>query len=67
MVTLDRSTHVCSHCHVSWSGGERDCFSCGRPATSQPTGVASALQRLLDLVTVPGADPGPKLAYRQVT
>ena len=45
------ATLMCGLCSVTWSGGERDCWSCGRPATSEHAHRGAALTLLLQAVT----------------
>lgn len=42
-----RRTHLCGPCAVSWTGDERDCWSCGNPATQPASSPEAALQTLL--------------------
>jgi NTP pyrophosphatase (non-canonical NTP hydrolase) len=48
---------VCGPCAVAWAGAEADCWSCGRPATSQHGHHRSALQQLF---TPAGTSPHPQ-------
>jgi len=42
--------HLCARCSVTWRGAERDCWSCGLPATSDYSRPGAALQLLLTAV-----------------
>jgi hypothetical protein len=46
--TGTHAAFVCERCDVAWSGAEADCWSCGRPASSEYPHYSSALQRLLN-------------------
>ncbi|MGP3777077.1 hypothetical protein ACTWJ8_40215 (plasmid) [Streptomyces sp. SDT5-1] len=55
--------HLCGRCHVTWRGAERDCSSCGLPATSDYSRPGATLQVLLTRVGHPlSAPPHPGAA-----
>lgn len=45
--------YACERCEVGWAGPERDCWSCGLPASARSRQAASALHLLLGAVTGP--------------
>ncbi|MEW2458920.1 hypothetical protein [Streptomyces albus] len=49
--------HLCARCQVTWRGAERDCWSCGLPATSAHTRPGAALHLLLTTVGKPLPHP----------
>ncbi|MFZ3562834.1 hypothetical protein ACOKM5_43665 [Streptomyces sp. BH097] len=54
--------HLCGRCHVTWSGAERDCWSCGLPATCDYSRPGAALQLLLTVVGHPLTLPPARTA-----
>jgi hypothetical protein len=56
--------HLCGRCPVARRGAERDCWSCGLPATSDYSRPGAALQLLLTVVGRPLSIPTTRTAVQ---